>query len=158
MGSFTYDVAARHLDLQTSLGLVEEDTRLRSKAAKPWENVAADKFTVAIFNGLQREVLRLNDAVHELITAVIKSLGLLPNAEKKTYLPQIELFLIKSRETSPHRAMAAVNKKLSASPVQCGALGWNRYDAFSKLKMLETDLEKSLTALFERATKGSSMM
>lgn len=66
--------------------------------------------------------------------------------------------LIKHLDYVFDEAIATVNKKLSAAGVECVALRWNRDEVLSKLKVVDTDLEDSLKAVFERITDGSSMM
>lgn len=77
------------------------------------------------------------------------------DAEKIAHSAEMDISLVKHRYKTLDDALAAVSKKLSAARVDWVALQWNRYEVLSKLKVLETDLGRSLKAVSERTTEGS---
>lgn len=66
--------------------------------------------------------------------------------------------MIKHREKSFEKSTEAVDKGVSAAKVECVALRLNLDEVVSKLKVLETDLGKSLKSLSEQTIESSTMM
>lgn len=152
------DVEAKDLRLQTVPGLVDETTTLRKEVSKLWEVAAESEKYLVVLSGSQEEVLEAKEAAAELLPAVEKGCDLWVDSVKNFRSMEMELSLFKHRKASFDGAMAAVNKELLSARVECVTLGCIREEVLSKLKMLETDLGKSLKIVSERTTEGSSTM
>lgn len=71
------------------------------------------------------------------------------DVEKKVFLLEKKLSVLKHKEASFDWAMNAVNRELFTATVDCATLRWNGNVVLSMLKTLEADLGKSLKVVFE---------
>lgn len=111
---------------------------------------------VAVLGDLQEEVLAVKETVAELLPVAVRSLDVRVDAKKKFRSLETELSILKHKEASFDGAMNAGNKEVSAARLEYATLGWIRDEVLSRLKMLKTDLEKSLKVASEWTTDDSS--
>lgn len=102
-------------------GLVEEATKIRSEVSELREAGANDKANVPVMNGLQKEVSASKKTVAEFLLAVEKCDDLRVAAEKMACLSKIEFEMIKHREKFFDKAVAGVNKEVSAARLEFAA-------------------------------------